>query len=185
MDQTLPRLNELFLGDALAQLAADPVGDPAVRMPSVLPSPTPRANRLIGLVSALILGLVSIAATRAEREQAIPPDAAAMAAWGHPGSHVHGARLRNGSIHRSHKHPLAIPRIVSSSSYDSQDDEATEDYDDDDAWDTNRSDDDSNAPIMAWLRHMVPSLIGHNSQSPPPCIESASPLFLRLKRLLC
>ena len=105
-----------------------------------------------------------------------------------PGSHDNLARLRSGSIHRSHKHPLAIPRIVSS--YDSDDDETTEDYDDDDAWDDpkNGSDDDTDAQTVAWLQQMMPSLV-----APAPQIYTHLPalmvpppsLFLTLQRLRC
>jgi len=184
MDQPLARLDKLFLGGAPAQISADPDGDPAARISPVSPSLMPRAISLIGFVWLLILGLTSITANLAAREKAFLPDGAAVSVRIQPGSHGHGARLRSGSIHRSHKHPLAVPRIVSS--YDTSDNEATEDYDDDDAWDnTNGSDDDTDAPIMVWLQHMVPSLIAFNSQSAPSCTQTPSPLFLSLQRLRC
>jgi hypothetical protein len=96
------------------------------------------------------------------------------------------ARLRSGSIHRSHKYPFAIPRIVRS--YDTNYDETSGDPDEDDDNETSKflnSSDDTSVPIIAWLPEVVPFLIALTDPSPPARTETLSPLFLTLQRLRC
>jgi hypothetical protein len=96
------------------------------------------------------------------------------------------ARLRSGSIHRWHKHPFAIPRIVHS--YDMNDDETSGDPDEDDDDETSKfldSSDNTSVPIIAWLPEVVPFLIALTDPSPPARTETPSPLFLTFQRLRC
>jgi hypothetical protein len=182
MGQPLPRLSELFLGDDHARRHADPAGDPAAWISPVSPDRAPRAIRLIGLVWILVLGLAAIAGRIEAREEVSHPGGPVRVAQVQRGLPVH-MRLRSGANHRSHKHPLPILRVVPSC--DSSDDDATEDYDDDDAWDDPNGSDDSGAPIIAGLRQIVPSLIAPKSQSAATCSETPFPLFLTLQRLRC
>ena len=148
MYQFLLHLTGAFLGDAAAQRPADPVRDPALRISLV----SWRAIRLIGLVLALILGLGLIDASRARLEESSRPDGAEAAVLAHPG---HVARLRSGSTHRSHKRPLAIPKIVLSN--DPNDDGTSGDPDEDDDNETSKflnNSDDTDVPIMAGCQEM-------------------------------
>jgi hypothetical protein len=175
-----------LLGDEAAQRAGNPEWDPAAWIPPVSSYLVSRAIQWVGVTWFLILGLAAITGIIEERHEAsrtFGPDAAIRTLWSQPGSHAHLARLRSGTIHRSHRHPLAVPKIVSS--YDSNDDEATEDYDDDDAWDEPNDFDDGHSPIIACLRHLALFLIGPDFQSVSSCTAAPSPRFLALQRLRC
>ncbi len=185
MDQSLPRRGETFLGNDHAQQPADPDGDPAAWIAPVAPNLTLHTIRLIGLVCALILGLTSISTSRAVREEASPLDRAGTIARVQSGSPVHATRFRSSSIHRSHKHPFAIPRIVLS--YDPNDDTTSGEPDEDDDDETSKfldGSDDTDAPIIARLEEMAPCPIPHECAAVPWTAPPSSPL-LTLQRLLC
>jgi hypothetical protein len=182
MYQSLPHLIRAFLGNN----AAHPERDLAGSMSSVSSYLGLHIVRWVGLACFVILGLVAITSPLEEKQEACHPcgsDESVKALWSQPGSHAHLARLRSGSIHRSHRHPLAVPKIVSA--YDSNDDDAQEDYDDDDAWDDPNGFDDAHGPIIACLGHLVPDLILPDFQSVPACTPAPSPRFLTLQRIRC
>jgi hypothetical protein len=111
---------------------------------------------------------------------------AATAVPGGSGSPVPIARLRGGSTHRSHKRPVAVPKIVPP--YDPNDDTTSGDRDDDDDDETsiflNDDDDDTDAPIISWLEARAPCPIPHECApvawtAPPPSS------LLMIQRLRC
>jgi hypothetical protein len=186
MDQTLPRLSEVFLGDDTAQTPADPVGCPAAWISPVPTYLTLRAIRFMGLVFALILGLASISRSLAAREEASPSDVAiATALRVQPGFPVRVGHLRKGSARRSHEHLPAVPRIVHL--YDPNDDTTSGDPDEDDDNETSdflNGSDDTDVPIMAWCQEMAPCAIPLEC-APVTWTAPPSSHFLTLQRLRC
>jgi hypothetical protein len=184
MDQPLPRLSELFLGDDHAQRHADPDGDPAAWISPVSPYRAPRAIRLIGLVWILLLGLAAIAGRIEARDEASHPVGPARVAQVQPGPYVH-TRLRSGANHRSHKRPLVVPKIALAN--DPSDDGTSGDPDEDDDDETSKflnGSDDTDVPIVAWCYEMAPSPIPDECASATWTAPPSSPLLI-LQRLRC
>jgi len=181
MYQSLPHLSTAFQGGDSAQRPADPNGNSAFWI-----SPdSSRAIRLIGVVCAMILGLAWSRGGRAGLKETSPPHGAAVAVPAHPGSPFHVSRLRSGSIHRSHTHPPAVPKIVLSN--DPNDDGTSGDPDEDDDNETSKflsNFDDTDAPIMAWCQVMAPCPITHECAT-VTCTAPPSSTLLTLQRLRC
>ncbi len=185
MDQSLPPLSEVFLGDDPAQPLAGPDGDPAAWIRLGSPYLTLRSLRLVGLLCALILGLASISRSLAAREEASPSDGAATAVRADSGVPDHGARLRSGSSHRSHPRLPAVPKIIHA--FDPNDDTTSGEPDEDDDDETSKflnGFNDTDAPITGWLEEMAPCAIPCECAPVTRIAPPASP-FLTLQRLLC
>jgi hypothetical protein len=198
--------------DDLVEAPADPGRDPAAGISSLMPEVPlpigpgarprllaaggaveprfgPLGMTLVALLWALIVGLASTATSSLAVRKASPPsiaaDEAATAVRVRPASPVHVARLRSGSILRSHKRPPALPRIAAA--YDPNDDATSDDPDEDDDDETSKfldGPDDTDGLIIAWHQEMMHFLIAPDRAPVAWVAPFFSPL-LTLQRLRC